>query len=229
MSYQFLTQYDSPNFTPGNEAVSVWGRPRTIEAIAIHWWGDPAKNPTFGGVVNWLCNPNSQSSAHFVATGTGRQVACLVDLPNASWATNSANPYTISIECDPRCRNEDYDVVAELIAELRLEYGNLPLVPHKQFSKTACPGNYDLARLDREARAKIASKDFGQSSNPAPAPTPPVVAPTPVPPAPDKLDRIGAKVDENNALLKQILALLTTIFNYFSGQYKSFQKYIKKD
>lgn len=215
MSYKFITSYDSPNYTPGNEAVSVWGRPRTIEKIAIHWWGDPSKNPTFEGVVSWLCNQASQSSAHFVATGTNRRVACLVNLPDASWATSSANPYTISIECDPRCRDEDYDVIAELIAELRREYGNLPLVPHKQFSATACPGNYDLARLDREASRKVASADFGKSTNPVvtPAPSPVItqptpIPPTPLPPAPDKLDRIGAKVDANNALLTQILSLL---------------------
>lgn len=224
--YTFITKHDSPNYTPGNEAVSVWGKPRTIEAIAIHHWGDPNTNPTFEGVVSWLCNPKSQSSAHFVATGTGRKVACLVNLPDASWATNSANPYTVSIECDPRCRDEDYDVVAELIAELRLEYGNLPLVPHKQFSKTACPGNYDLARLDRESRAKIAGKDFGTSKSPAvipPTPAPaPVTPPAPLPtaPVPDKLDRIGAKVDENNALLKQILVLLTGLVNKITAIFK---------
>lgn len=219
MAYKYLTQYDSPNYTPGNEAVSVWGKPRTIEAIAIHWWGDPSTNPTFSGVVNWLCNPKSQVSAHFVATGTDRQVACLVNIPDAAWATGAANPFTISIESDPRCRNEDYDVTAELIAELRKEYGDLPLVPHKKYVNTSCPGNYDLARLDREARAKIAGTDFGTSSNPAPAPTPPVVIPTPLPTTDAKLDAIGAKLDAQNAVIKQILNLvkqalakLTSIF-----------------
>mgnify|MGYP003574980939 CR=1 FL=1 len=183
MAYKYETQYDSPNFTPGNQTLATYGRPRTIEAIAIHWWGDPNTNPTYEGVIATLCNPARQASAHFVATGTGRRVAQLVVLTDTSWATNSANPYTISIECDPRCRNEDYDVVAELIAELRAEYGNLPLVPHRQFVATACPGNYDLARLDREARAKTADKNanFGEikSSAPAPSPSP---APTPASP-----------------------------------------------
>lgn len=218
--YTFLTQFNSPNYTPASEARSVWGRPRTIEAIAIHWYGDPMTNPTFEGVVNYLCRPNGSSSAHFVATGTGRRVACLIDLADASWATLSANPYTISIECDPRCRPEDYDVVGELVAELRATYGNLPLVPHKQFGQTACPGNYDLNRINQVASTKIARAEdqFGQAHDktapapvaPAPQPTPvvPPVAPTPLPTVPDKLDRIGAKVDANNALLTQILELL---------------------
>lgn len=175
MSYNWLTQYNSPNYTPANRVQATWGRPRTIEAIAIHWWGDPNTNPSFEGVVGVLTNPSRGASAHLVASGTGRKVACLVNFQDASWATNSANPYTISIECDPRCRNEDYDVIAEVIAQLRQVYGDLPLVPHKKFVATACPGNYDLARLDREARNKIAKPEWnwGHVENKSTAPTNP--------------------------------------------------------
>lgn len=161
--YTFLTQYNSPNYTPAGQAVPTWGKARTIEKIAIHWWGNPAQNPTFEGVVSWLCNPAAGVSAHFVATGTGRRVACLVAPEDASWATASANPYTISIECDPRCRPEDYDVVGELVAELRATYGNLPLIGHSSVVATACPGNYDLNRINAVAATKIAkaSDPFG--------------------------------------------------------------------
>ena len=178
MSYNYLTQYNSPNYTPENQARATWGRPRTIEIVAQHWWGDPNTNPTFEGVIATLCNPARQASAHFVATGTGRRVACLVDLNNASWATNSANPYSISIEGDPRCRPEDYDVIAELIAELRVAYGiQLPIKPHREFVATACPGNYDLNRLNALAleKQKYAdiNKDYGQITIPAPQPPAP--------------------------------------------------------
>jgi len=154
--YTFLTQYNSPNYTPASEVQATWGMPRTIEKIGIHWYGDPNTNPSFEGVISVLCNPARQASAHFVATGTGRRVACLVDPTDASWATSSANPYTISIECDPRCRDEDYDVVGELIAELRATYGNLPLMRHSDVMATRCPGNYDLNRLNAVAATKIA-------------------------------------------------------------------------
>ena len=172
MSYKFETQYNSPNYTPASQAVATWGRARTIEAISIHWWGDPDTNPSYEGVISVLCNPSRGASAHLVVTGTGRRAACLVDFADASWATNSANPYTISIECDPRCRNEDYDVIAEVIAQLRQVYGDLPLVPHNKFVSTRCPGNYDLARLDREARNKVArpEDDWGVVSNKVVAP-----------------------------------------------------------
>lgn len=179
MSYQYLTQYNSPNYTPESQVRATWGRPRTIEIVAQHWWGDPNTNPTFEGVIATLCNPSRQASAHFVATGTGRRVACLVNLNDASWATNSANPYSISIEGDPRCRDEDYDVIAELIAELRVAYGiQLPIRPHRDFVATACPGNYDLNRLNALAleKQKYAdiNKDYGQITIPAPQPPAPV-------------------------------------------------------
>lgn len=190
MSYQYLTQYNSPNYTPAAQTKSVWGVDRHIKAIAIHWWGDPNTNPTFEGVVAHLCTPSSGVSANYVATGTGRQVACLVSPDDNSWATVQENPYSISIECDPRCRDEDYDVVAELIADIRSAYGDLPLVPHSQFFATQCPGNWDLARLDAKARTKFSASQWGQGGDiappaPAPVPTAPVVVPIPEPtPAP---------------------------------------------
>jgi hypothetical protein len=157
-----LESLPSPNFTSGNEAKAVYGRARTIEAIAIHWWGDPNLNLTYEGTVAWMRNKASGVSAHYIATGTGRRVASLVAEEHISWATNKANPYTISIECDPRCRNEDYDVVAELIASIWKRRGIMPLVPHRQFVATACPGNWDLGRLNELARKKLEGDDMSK-------------------------------------------------------------------
>lgn len=224
MAYQFLAQYDSPSYTPQNECINTWGVPRKLYApegskIAIHWWGDPNTNPSIEGVISTLCNPNRQASAHFVATGTGRRVACLVNMPDASWATNSANPYTFSIECDPRCRDEDYDVVAEVIAELRSDYGDLPLVPHRNYISTACPGNYDLGRLDREARNKIAGEGFGNATNKV------VTPPTPVDTRPEwekrfvKYEAVKTMYAIDNITpLRGFNALADVITNYRTGQ-----------
>lgn len=172
MSFKWETNKTSPNSTDNSQVYATWGRPRTIEAIAIHWWGDPNQNPQFDGIVDYLCRPGGGSSAHLVATGTDRRVSCIVDFEDAAWATNSANPYTIAIECDPRCRDEDYDVIGELIAQIRQVYGNLPLVPHRQFVSTACPGNYDLDRLSAVADTKLArpEDDWGVVSNKVQAP-----------------------------------------------------------
>jgi hypothetical protein len=165
MSYNYQPQWDSPNYTPYTQTRAVWGRDRVITEIAIHWWGDPNTNPTYEGVVATLINPARQASAHYVATGTGRRVACLVSPDDNSWATNQANPWTISIEADPRCRDEDYDVVAELIANIRSAYGALPLVPHNKYVATQCPGNWDLDRLNALANTKDGSGDWGVVTN----------------------------------------------------------------
>lgn len=163
MAYTYITSYDSPNYTPANETRSVWGVDRSIQAICIHWWGDPAQNPTFEGVISTLLNPARESSAHYIATGTGRRVACIVAPADNAWANNSGNPTTVSIECDPRCRDEDYDVVGELVAELRDTYGQLPLVPHNKYIATRCPGNWDLNRINAVASNKIPGAVEGQS------------------------------------------------------------------
>ena len=149
MAYNYITQYDSPNYTAGRQGNS-------ISSITIHWWGDPGQNPTFEGVTSWLCNPAAQVSAHYVVTGTDRRVACIVDPANIAWHAGNwvGNQTSIGIECDPRCRDEDYDVIAELVAELRKTYGDLPLRPHNSWTTTSCPGNYDLGRIDRMAREK---------------------------------------------------------------------------
>lgn len=161
MSYIYETQWDSPNFTPASQTRSVWGVDRNILRIDCHWWDDPAKNPSYEGTIQTLLNPNRGASAHYVATGTGRRVACLVSPNDNSWATNQDNPYSISIECDPRCRDEDYDVVAELIANIRSAYGDLPLARHSDFVATRCPGDWDLVRLDALARTKNGDGDWG--------------------------------------------------------------------
>lgn len=156
-NYTYITNRTSPN---------KWVGGNSIKGITIHWWGDPKQNPTADGVVNWLCNPASQVSAHFVITGTGRKVWQLVADKDRAWHAMSGNNSTLGLELDPRCRDSDYDVAAEVIANLWRHYGKLPLYPHKHWVATACPGNYDLKRLQREAEAKL------NPPKPAPKPTP---------------------------------------------------------
>ena len=166
MTYQEITTYDSPNFDKGRQG-------RGVRGITIHWWGDPEQNPSFEGVCNWLCNPRSQVSAHAVVTGTGRRVAWLVNCEDTAWHAGNydANLTQIGLELDPRCRDEDYDVAAELIADLWRAYGKLPVVGHSHWSATRCPGNYNLSRLINEAELKF------NPPKPAPVPTPPVSEP----------------------------------------------------
>ena len=61
---------------------------------------------------------------------------------------------------------------AALIADLRAVYGNLPLSPHRRWTSTQCPGNWDLGRLDRLARGAKPSVSGGGTSAPKPAAKP---------------------------------------------------------
>lgn len=168
MAYQDITQYNAACFTQG--------RPYGITSITIHWWGDPGTHPTFEGVVDTFVTGARRTSAHYVAEA-GR-VACLVDPDDRAWACgdgigcrSGGNDCSISIECNPRQSDGDYQTVAELVSNLRAVYGDLPLYPHKHWFNTACPGTYDLARIDRLARALPVGKP-----GPAPDPVVPQIA-----------------------------------------------------
>ena len=152
MAYQYLTQYDSPNYGPGRPA-------GTPNVIVIHYWDDPAKKPSFMGVVSWLCRKGGNSSAHYIAEA-GR-VACIVAPKDRAWhAGPGGNPRGIGIECNPRMTKEDLETVAELIANLRKTFGNLPLKPHKFYMNTSCPGSYEgqLAWLSNRANQILGGK-----------------------------------------------------------------------
>ena len=189
MSYNYRTEFNSPNYTPAAQAPSQYGMARVIEGITINWWGDPNLNPSFQGIVNYLCRAGGNSSAHFVASGTNRQVACIISPGDVAWHSGSAwgNARTIGIELDPRARDEDYDVAAELVADIRSAYGDVPIYWHNYFSATQCPGVWSPERLDALSYTKFShATEWGRGGNkavnqPAPTPTPTPSAPTPAP------------------------------------------------
>jgi peptidoglycan hydrolase-like protein with peptidoglycan-binding domain len=163
----------SSNFYSPLQCLLHYGMRRSIQGITIHWWGDPASNPTFEGTVAYLCRPGGNTSAHTVIEA-GRWDD-IIDPANAAWHAGSrvGNATTIGLECNPRASDGDYDQIALKIRQLRAQYGDLPLYPHKHWFNTACPGVYDLNRLDALARGAT------PVVNPIPAPVP-TPAPAPV-------------------------------------------------
>jgi len=149
-------------YTPASLVPQVFGRPRTIDGIVIHWWG--ATGQTHDGVVNFFVNGPGTTSAHFVVSA-GR-IDCLVSPLDAAWHSGNAvgNATTIGIECRPEATDADYATVAELVAWLRSEYGDLPLSPHREWQSTACPGVWNLDRIDRLAGSAAITT---QSTTPA--------------------------------------------------------------
>lgn len=143
MAYQFIEDFDSPNFGKYYVGETNQNHP---EYICIHHWG--MMGQSFMGVVNWLCNPKAGSSAHLVAEA-GR-VACIVSYLNVAWHTGvmEENARSIGIECRPECRPEDFETVAELIADIWRFCGRkIPLRGHCDIKPTQCPGLW-YARLD---------------------------------------------------------------------------------
>lgn len=187
MSYNYDTTHNSPNYTPEAQSPAVFGQPRVIKGITIHWWGDPSTNPSFEGVRDYLCRPNGDTSAHLVVTGDGRQVACIVNYNDVAWHAGNAtgNATTIGIECDPRCRDEDYDVIAEVVADIRSAFGDVPIYSHRMWTQTTCPGNYDINRIDQLSYTKQSNAQWGQVTDKNPPAVPPVVpSPAVITPAP---------------------------------------------
>ena len=151
MAYKYESNHDSPNFTPNAKVPAVYGMKRTIAGITIHHWGVTGQK--FDNIRDFLCRKGGNTSAHYVVEA-GR-VACIVNPKDAAWHAGSArgNATTVGIECRPEMSSADLETVAELIAELRDVYGDIPLYPHKHWKNTACPGKYEakLSWLDKRA------------------------------------------------------------------------------
>ena len=166
-AYKYITKFTSPNQNARNQKIT---------GLTAHWWGTPSgQSPE--GVVSWLCDKRAGTSAHYVVSED--TVWCLVDPDRRAWhAGNSkANHTQIGIELDPNMsrRAATEKTAAALIADLRAVYGNLPLSPHRRWTSTQCPGNWDLGRLDRLARGVKPGVSGGGATVPAPKPKPAVV------------------------------------------------------
>lgn len=164
MTYTIDESLSDNEFTPAGSVAATFGIPRRLESITIHHWGSFGQ--THDGVVDFFVNRNKNTSAHFVVSD-GR-IHCLVSPANASWAAGNAygNATSIHIECRPEATEGDYRTVAWLVSYLRTHYGNLPLKPHNSWSATACPGQWDLNRVDAMSRSTPTPTSTTPEENP---------------------------------------------------------------
>ena len=163
-AYTYITKFTSPNQNARNSKV---------KSITIHHWG--SRGQKFDNVVNWLCQKRAGTSAHYVVEAG--KVACIVDPDRRAWhAGNSrGNHESIGIECRPEATKGDYATVAALVADLRAVYGNIPLKRHRDWTSTACPGVWDIGKIDRLARGvkpSVPAVSTGGASAPAAKPKP---------------------------------------------------------
>lgn len=169
MSYQYFTQWTS-TFT---------GPAMTPKGITIHWWGLPGQTGDFAGTASYLVQAGyaQRASVHYVAEAG--KVACLISPNIASWGNGDGgngwgNLNTITIECNPRNWEADRETVAELIANLRKTYGDLPLYPHNRWTATQCPGTWEayLPWLSNRANQIMGGAKPAAPVSPSPAPAP---------------------------------------------------------
>lgn len=129
------------------------GQKYSVKHITVHWWGEPS-GQSFDGIVDWLCNPDADVSAHYVIA-EGR-VAQLLDEADASWANGNraANFESVTIECDPNDVLGTLPILGALIHDIRSRHADLVAYPHFHWVSTVCCGDYaphldavdDLAR-----------------------------------------------------------------------------------
>lgn len=152
----------SPNFTPASQTQAAYGRPRSIQGGAGHWWNWPRSGANHDGIVSYMANPARQAAPHAVLSD--RRVTEMVRDLDTAWCTGAANPYTWAIEIDPRIMFKwGYDnpsqaerELGERIFETLCEYiadkgyHNLPWKPHNVWAPgTQCnpiPYNEVMAR-----------------------------------------------------------------------------------
>lgn len=157
----------SPNYTPASQSKAIYGRKRTIDFGAGHWWGDPNAGYSHQGVVNTFLNKARQASAHAVVSA-GR-VTEMVKPEDIAWATNNANPFTVAIEVDPRIylggdlANQIKETLCEYIADMY--WHTLQWLPHNHWKATQC-NPLPWGEIMQRAREIRAAKD---------APVPPAV------------------------------------------------------
>lgn len=132
-NYAVTDVRQTPNYSPGRP----YGAPNQI---VVHHWG--VDGQSHEGVVQYLCNPNNHgASAHYVVSA-GRITQLCSDGHRTWHAGRSGNPRGIGIECRPEMSSGDVAALQKLIAAIRSEHGNLPVVGHRDHMATACPGRY---------------------------------------------------------------------------------------
>ncbi|WP_424116964.1 peptidoglycan recognition protein family protein [Rothia mucilaginosa] len=162
-----FTKDDRVTITNGEEVLSP-----SVDTIVIHHWGDD--NQSFEKVCEFFAG-GPGTSAHFVVEA-GR-CAQLVEIKDIAWHAGNwaANQRSIGIECRPEMSAEDFETVAQVIADIETYYGrSFYIHGHKDFFNTACPGRwYD--QLDRLIdRINAIKERKGEQGEAVPAPLPAV-------------------------------------------------------
>ena len=166
MAYNYVTDRDARNFTPGAQVPAVFGFPRTITNVTLHWWGKPEWQQTWEQVMWFFCdNPSVGTSAHEVISDG--VVGCIVDHANAAWANGNrrGNAQSITLECNPRMSAGDFETVCERVADIWIMHGQiLPVTEHRDWFATECCGTYRKGEVAARALQIYEAKKGGKTA-----------------------------------------------------------------
>lgn len=157
-------------FTPA-EAKNYYGR-YSRTGVTIHWWGGGEQEDKHDSIVKYFIAQGNIGikSVNYVVSDA--KITQMVDPDNVAWASQSGNPTTISIECEPGLSDEGYKKLAWLISSLQVKYGRkLDIYKHSDWAATSCPGTIDVDRIRRE-KDGVDGGQIPSTPTPAPIPTP---------------------------------------------------------
>lgn len=172
MKYVDIADYNAVSFTK-DERVTVEDGEEilspSVDTIVIHHWGDDGQK--FEQVCEFFAS-GPGTSAHFVVEA-GR-CAQLVEIKDVAWHAGNwaANQRSIGIECRPEMSPEDFETVAQVIADLEAYYGrSFYINGHLDYFNTECPGRWynrleDL--INRVNDIKAGKVERGVENVPAP-------------------------------------------------------------
>lgn len=128
----------------------------SVKHITIHYWGKWV-GQKHEAIVDYLCRERSNgTSAHYVLSPG--HVSRIVPEEWTAWANGNreANRDSITIELnpDPARLEETIATAGALVRDIRSRWGDLPLVPHKQWKNTDCPGPFTTRLGDIDAVAR---------------------------------------------------------------------------
>lgn len=192
MSYTIESKPASKNswHTPA-EAKAYYGR-YSRSGITIHWWGGGESASAHDSIVNYFLAQGRQGVKSVNYVLSDKKITNMVHPDNVAWCSQSGNPTTVSIECQPTLGAEGYKKAGWLIYQIERRYGKkLPLYPHKYWFPTSCPGSLNLTKMRQEA-----DKWRAGAYNPKPTPKPvPKPAPKPAP-VPTKPPAVKLKITD---------------------------------
>lgn len=172
MKYIDIADWNATSFTKDARVTITDGvevLDESVDTIVIHHWGDDGQS--FEKVCEFFAS-GPGTSAHFVVEA-GR-CAQLVEIKDVAWHAGNwaANQRSIGIECRPEMSPEDFETVAQVIADLETYYGrSFYINGHLDYFNTECPGRWhnrleDL--INRVNDIKAGKVERGVENVPAP-------------------------------------------------------------